>query len=412
GGDAAPGFVAAGGVVEWETRGALLGGSAAVAGARGASSRGGTGGDGGDGGPPGPPGFIQDPADPGPDGDDGADASESLGWNDDQRAGVAGPTAVVDGSEDVDVPGGAPSLVFAHGTRTQVKEGKALIFSIARMGDASREEVVRWRLNEEIADDVRGSTSGRVRFEEGQTTASVRVRTLKDGLSEGNAGVQFTINGQRLSDEAALGTRQVSASVEDRDQGTEGRDRLQGSSGVDVIEGLGAADRLFGRGSGDFLIAGDGRDRAWGGAGDDFVLGEGGKDRVFGGGGDDELYGGADDDALNGGRGRDVLSDGTGADVMTGGAGRDVFRLSTRDGSRDEILDFASGKDQMHFFGDGEIAFLGAQAFDGSAQAIRTVERKRGVLVQVDDDGDGEADATVLVRLRGESLQEGDFGLF
>ncbi|MEM1314431.1 MAG: M10 family metallopeptidase C-terminal domain-containing protein, partial [Pseudomonadota bacterium] len=114
------------------------------------------------------------------------------------------------------------------------------------------------------------------------------------------------------------------------------------------------------------------------------------------------------------GRGDDLISGGAGRDVLSGGRGDDVFLLSERERARDVIRDFTRGEDelQLHRSGDA-FTFLGEQAFDGTENAIRAERKGRWVLVQVDDDGDGRADASARVTIAGGGgLGEDDFGYF
>ena len=136
-------------------------------------------------------------------------------------------------------------------------------------------------------------------------------------------------------------------------------------------------------------------------------------DTLTGGKGADRLFGQQGQDVLTGGQGADTLAGGVGKDDLTGGQGRDVFLLSERDGARDMIRDFEAGTDVIDLFRDGDITFLGSAAFDGSEQAIRVVDRKRGVVVLVDDDGARRADLSARVWLKdGGTLDEDDFGFF
>jgi len=68
----------------------------------------------------------------------------------------------------------------------------------------------------------------------------------------------------------------------------------------------------------------------------------------------DYLIGAAGDDTLNGGAGNDLILDGAGSDKMTGGSGADIFILS-RDGVRDDILDFDPTQDRMDMSGWGRL---------------------------------------------------------
>lgn len=82
--------------------------------------------------------------------------------------------------------------------------------------------------------------------------------------------------------------------------------------------------------------------------------GTAGDDTLNGTANADFLMGGAGDDTISGGNGADMILDGAGADRMTGGNGADTFILS-RDGARDDILDFDPSQDRIDLSGWGRI---------------------------------------------------------
>ncbi|MGB7317749.1 MAG: calcium-binding protein [Planktotalea sp.] len=75
---------------------------------------------------------------------------------------------------------------------------------------------------------------------------------------------------------------------------------------------------------------------------------------LSGGSNADYLIGGAGNDTITGGNGADMILDGAGLDLMTGGNGADVFILS-RDGTRDDILDFDPSMDRIDLSGWGRL---------------------------------------------------------
>lgn len=186
-------------------------------------------------------------------------------------------------------------------------------------------------------------------------------------------------------------------------------DRLEGTSRAEILYGNAGDDTLIGRGGNDILVGGGDIDRLNGGAGDDtYVLLPGstivdsaGIDTVYVNGGtwklqdglenlrlngplsptdskltgnaadnlltadaganvlkgmdgNDALWGRDGDDTLIGGRGDDLLVGGNyGTDVLTGGSGHDRFFFSQPPiGTIDQITDFRTGVDELHFDGD------------------------------------------------------------
>ena len=179
---------------------------------------------------------------------------------------------------------------------------------------------------------------------------------------------------------------------------------------------------------GDLLAAASAPDRGPGprhrlrlaGAGDDFVEGFGGNDSLRGLAGNDALSGGTDNDALFGGTGDDTLTGGRGLDVLRGEQGSDVFVYlevldSTPDANRDNIIGFERGRDEIDVSAIGQDAFtfVGTGGFSGTGMmelGYRVVAGGTQVVVEIDETGDGLADAEIRVRGVGE-LTPDDFVL-
>lgn len=154
---------------------------------------------------------------------------------------------------------------------------------------------------------------------------------------------------------------------------------------------------------------------------DNHVLGLGGDDRIVGGAGNERLEGNRGNDELFGGAGNDVVDGGAGSDRMTGGAGADTFLFhaatdSRAGAGRDVILDFESAVDRLDLTAidavpggrDDALRWLGSDAFDGAAGALRVELDGADITILVDIDGDRSAD--MEIRLDGTtSVVRGDF---
>ncbi|MCZ8333330.1 MAG: S8 family serine peptidase [Rhodobacteraceae bacterium] len=130
-----------------------------------------------------------------------------------------------------------------------------------------------------------------------------------------------------------------------------GVDWFQLARGPASFENLHAGDgddRLSGNRLDNHLIGGRGQDRVIGHVGADRLEGGEGSDLLRGGSGNDLLLGGAHHDRLRGEGGSDNIDGGRGNDVLTGGAGADHFLFDRAFGS-DQITDFQTGQDQLHF---------------------------------------------------------------
>jgi Ca2+-binding RTX toxin-like protein len=142
----------------------------------------------------------------------------------------------------------------------------------------------------------------------------------------------------------------------------------------------------------------------------DTIRGRGGNDNIHSAGGDDTIRGGAGNDKINGGLGADQLFGNAGADKF-------VFRsvadsLAT---AADTINDFShSQHDTIDLrgvgadaLGDGQhLTFIGDAAFSNHAGELRFDAGLQ--LVQVDVDGNGDADFAVRV-IGTDHLDRADF---
>ncbi len=164
-------------------------------------------------------------------------------------------------------------------------------------------------------------------------------------------------------------------------------------------------------GSGDdaILLGRSGRDLLLGDCGDNALRGRGGDNQIQGDLGDDSLDGGIGDDFLEGGSGSDSLLMNSG-DEAFGGSGADSFLfdgtpLGNAGSGGPVIRDFdgvsvggADGEDKLVFATGlevGAFAYIGPQAFSGGGNSDARYAGPRQV--QVDRDGDGQADQAFLL---------------
>jgi Ca2+-binding RTX toxin-like protein len=173
-----------------------------------------------------------------------------------------------------------------------------------------------------------------------------------------------------------------------------------------IVVGNSGANRLYGF---------DGNDRLYGGAGNDRLEGGNGNDLLDGDAGNDKIYGGDGADIVTGEDGNDWLQGGAGRDRMYGGEGADRFVFDNlgfggaTTATADQIHDFGDAEgDRIHLSqvdanslvsGDQAFAWIGTDAFSGTAGELRTLQGSGNTFIQGDINGDGVAD--FLIRLDG-----------
>ncbi|MDP2902536.1 MAG: calcium-binding protein [Methylovulum sp.] len=139
------------------------------------------------------------------------------------------------------------------------------------------------------------------------------------------------------------------------------------------------------------------------------LTGGNGYDMLIGDTGNDKLAGGAFGDTLEGGDGADTLVGGSGADTLTGGAGNDIFKFNALaelgDNSylpsggyvRDTVTDLAVG-DQINLSAIAELKFVGVgNSFSGVANQVRVYDDYNATLLQIDTNGDKNADYSLVL---------------
>jgi Ca2+-binding RTX toxin-like protein len=143
---------------------------------------------------------------------------------------------------------------------------------------------------------------------------------------------------------------------------------------------------------------------------------------MIGNNGINTLSGMDGNDSLLGLEGNDILIGGSGADSLRGGPGNDTFKYAdvtdSMTGSIDRILDFATGDTidltqidaNSGAADDQAFAFVGTNAFTGTAGELRYAIIGPDTYVYGDSDGDGSADLVIM--LAGSHVMTGtDFAL-
>jgi Ca2+-binding RTX toxin-like protein len=170
---------------------------------------------------------------------------------------------------------------------------------------------------------------------------------------------------------------------------TAGNDSLLGTNGDDTIDGLDGDDTILGLDGNDSLVGGLG------------------VDSLQGGNGNDTLTAGDDVDTLAGADGDDSLEGGGSADAYSGGAGYDIFSFDLLDTElQDEILDFELGDSiDLGLTGNTSkdpgadlLTFIGTAGFSNTAGEVRYSTGGGETLIEVDVDGDGTADQSIIIR--------------
>ena len=108
--------------------------------------------------------------------------------------------------------------------------------------------------------------------------------------------------------------------------------------------------------------------------------------------------------------------------LSDGNGGADVFRYQgvgeSTSASMDHILDFEAGVDKVDLSrmdadtltaGNQAFAWIGSNAFSGTAGQLRAYEDGGSWFVEGDTNGDGAADLVIKLTVTGGALTQGDF---
>ena len=194
--------------------------------------------------------------------------------------------------------------------------------------------------------------------------------------------------------------------------GNGGNDDIFGGAGDDDIDGGAGNDELDGNSGADEINVVNGTNTIYGSSGFDEITGGAGSDTIFGGSGDDDifgddagdfLFGGKGNDTIAGGEGNDEIIGGLGADELTGDAGADdfVFEFISDSGAgagnRDTITDFEIGTDDIDLSNINGLSYIGTTVFSGIAGQVRLDEAGSDTIVQIDSNGDGNANLEIFI---------------
>ena len=275
-------------------------------------------------------------------------------------------------------------------------------------------------ISADIADG--GTTGGGAGTSESENEERDRVDDVPDDGEQNDAPPDGADDGGETDDDSDNGGvddipddgEQGDPPPDPADDGGDG-DNTDGDTGDAVVvrdisdielKGGAGDDRLDGGDGDDQLAGGDGDDILHGGAGDDRLSGGSGDDTLDGGDDDDILQGGAGDDSLDGGAGDDALVGGLGNDILKGGDGADRFVFNepsdSASGTADLVFDFnAFDGDKIDVstidanswtLEDDAFAFIGDNAFSGTAGEMRFADGSYYSVLEGDLNGDGEAD--------------------
>ena len=136
-------------------------------------------------------------------------------------------------------------------------------------------------------------------------------------------------------------------------------DSLPGTNGDDTLVGTSASEDIYGTQGNDFLFGEGGNDNIYGHQGNDFISGNEGNDILKGDQGDDTVFGGQGNDGIYGDVGADILLGDKGNDTIFGGQQNDFIS----GGENNDFLMGDQGSDLIFGGKDNDI-LLGAEGSD------------------------------------------------